>query len=86
MTLFIVVTAVLSAIYLWWGIRFLPAERWQMAAAVPVSREADGSWQGVNITWYGILSANAYGAAALLFLALAASSVRRSSSPSPPLA
>ncbi|ABB31716.1 hypothetical protein GeomeDRAFT_0205 [Geobacter metallireducens RCH3] len=73
MTLFIVVTAVLSAIYLWWGIRFLPAERWQMAAAVPVSREADGSWQGVNITWYGILSANAYGAAALLFLALAAS-------------
>jgi len=44
-----------------------------MAAAVPVSRVADGGWRGVNITWYGILSANAYGAATLLFLALAAS-------------
>jgi len=73
MTIFLSICALLATVYLWWGIRFLPAERWQMAAAVPVARDADGGWRGVNITWYGILSANAYGAAALLFLALAAS-------------
>lgn len=70
---FLSICAILSTVYLWWGIRCLPSERWQMAAAVPVARDADGGWRGVNITWYGILSANAYGAAALLFLALAAS-------------
>ncbi|RNC70399.1 MAG: prolipoprotein diacylglyceryl transferase [Desulfuromonadales bacterium] len=69
---FLSICTLLSTVYLWWGIRCLPAERWQMAAAVPVARDPDGGWRGVNITWYGILSANAYGAAALLFLALAA--------------
>lgn len=69
----LLVCSILSCLYLWWGIAVLPAERWQMAAAVPVARDADGGWRGVNITWYGILSANAYVAAAALFLALAGS-------------
>jgi prolipoprotein diacylglyceryltransferase len=73
MSLFLMLIAVLSVIYLWWGIRCLPAERWQMAATVPFARDPDGSWRGVNITWYGILSANAYVAAVALFLSLAAS-------------
>lgn len=49
--------------YLWWGIRSLPAERWQIAAAVPLVKDDTGSWRGVNLTWYGILSANAYAVA-----------------------
>ena len=40
-----------------WGVRTLPAERWQMLAAVPVSKAADGSWRGVNLTFYGFFSA-----------------------------
>ncbi len=40
-----------------WGARTLPAERWQMLAAVPVAKAADGSWRGVNLTFYGFFSA-----------------------------
>lgn len=40
-----------------WGVRTLPAERWQMLAAVPVAKSADGSWRGVNLTFYGFFSA-----------------------------
>lgn len=73
MHLMFLVCLILSCLYLWWGIAVLPAERWQMAAAIPLARDADGAWRGMNITWYGILSANAYVAAAALFLALAGS-------------
>jgi hypothetical protein len=40
-----------------WGVRTLPAERWQMLAAVPVAKSADGSWRGLNLTFYGFFSA-----------------------------
>lgn len=43
-----------------WGGRTLPAERWQMLASVPLTRNAEGLWQGLNLTWYGFLSALAY--------------------------
>jgi len=53
-----------------WGVRTLPAERWQMLAAVPVAKAADGSWRGVNLTFYGLFSATgtAFGFAMMLFL------------------
>ena len=56
--------------YLWWGFRCLPAERWQIAAAVPVAKDAAGHWHGLNLTWYGILTANAYVVATALALIL----------------
>ena len=62
--------AAFSAIYLCWGVKTLPGERWQIAAAVPRQKSGDGSWAGVNLTWYGILTANAYLAATLLALVL----------------
>lgn len=40
-----------------WGIRTLPAERWQMLAAIPLAKAADGSWRGLNLTFYGFFSA-----------------------------
>jgi len=52
--------AICCTAYLWWGVRVLPAERWQIAASVPLARDSTGSWRGLNLTWYGILSANAY--------------------------
>jgi prolipoprotein diacylglyceryltransferase len=61
---------VLAACYLAWGIRRLPAEGWQFVAAVPFRKRADGAWHGINLTWYGILSANAYAAAVLLAVVL----------------
>jgi hypothetical protein len=55
--LFITALAVgLSAILIW-GVRTLPAERWQMLAAVPLVKTADGSWRGLNLTYYGFFSA-----------------------------
>lgn len=47
------------------GFRTLPRERWQVLATLPLSKEADGSWRGLNVTWYGLLSANAYAAGIL---------------------
>jgi prolipoprotein diacylglyceryltransferase len=33
----------------------LPRERWQFFASIPVKKENEGSWQAVNITWYGLI-------------------------------
>ena len=53
-----------------WGVRTLPAERWQMLAAVPIAKSADGSWRGLNLTFYGFFSATgtAFGFAIMLLL------------------
>jgi prolipoprotein diacylglyceryltransferase len=69
-TTFIVTLSALCAGYLFWGMRTLPHEGWQIAAAVPLRKKTDGEWQGVNLTWYGILTANAYLAAVCLALVL----------------
>ena len=50
----------LLSVYFWWGFSCLPAEKWQIVAAVPSSRTEQGHWQGINYTWYGLLTANAY--------------------------
>jgi len=55
-----------------WGFRVLPRERWQILATVPVIKTADGNWRGVNLTYYGLLSATAYAVAVLVLLVLTA--------------
>ena len=42
-----------------WGIKTLPAERWQMIAAVPLTKNDNGEWRGLNLTYYGFFSATA---------------------------
>ena len=42
-----------------WGTRTLPSERWQMIAAVPMAKNGNGGWQGLNLTFYGFFSATA---------------------------
>ena len=37
---------------LYWGIRWLPGERWQILAAVPQRKMSRGTWTGVNLTSY----------------------------------
>ena len=66
----LIILAVMICAYLYWGIKTLPRERWQILAAVPVRKRNDGEWSGVNLTWYGLLTANAYvvAVAALLIL------------------
>lgn len=69
-SMFIFVLAAFAALYLYWGVKMLPGEGWQIAAAVPTRKGVDGTWSGVNLTWYGILTANAYLAATMLALVL----------------
>lgn len=40
-----------------WGLVVLPRENMQMLAVLPRRRRADGSWEGLNLTWYGIMQA-----------------------------
>ncbi len=68
--LFLMALAVICGALLYLGCKYLPGERWQMLAAVPVKTEGTGSWQGVNLTWYGLLTANAYVMALLMLLVL----------------
>jgi hypothetical protein len=57
--------------YLSWGNRSLPHEHWQFMATMPRQRSsAGGPVEGVNLTWYGFFSANAYLVAVTLFLLL----------------
>ena len=65
--------ALILAGYLFWGIRTLPRERWQILASVPVRKKENGDWNGVNLTWYGLLTANAYAfAVVVLFILMGA--------------
>ena len=57
-TLFMAV--LLLTAYFWWGFTVLPGEKWQIVASVPSSRTEQGVWKGINFTWYGLLTANAY--------------------------
>jgi len=67
-TLFVAV--ILLTIYLWWGFRVLPSEKWQIIATVPSYKMQHGHWQGINYTWYGLLTANAYLVAVSVLLVL----------------
>lgn len=62
--------AALMVLYLWWGFKVLPAERWQIVATVPTGRSETGGWFGTNFTWYGLLTANAYLVAVMVLLIL----------------
>ena len=48
----VIFVAVLGAAFagaLAWGIKTLPAERWQMIAAIPLAKNGNGEWRGRNI-------------------------------------
>lgn len=46
----------------------LPRERWQFFASIPVSKDTEGSWQAVNITWYGLILSTATIFAVVVYL------------------
>ncbi len=71
--LFVAGLGLFMGLVLRWGFLNLPKEKWQMAAAVPLRKNGQGAWQGLNLTWYGIFSANAYAFSVVIFLILAVS-------------
>jgi len=55
--IFVVVLALLLALIMRWGFKHLPDEKWQILASVPLRKNETDSWTGVNLTYYGLLSA-----------------------------
>lgn len=58
-SLFLCTTAALFALAIALGWRYLPSDRFQVLAAVPVRQGEDQHWQGINFTWYGLILASA---------------------------
>ncbi|HIJ88523.1 MAG TPA: prolipoprotein diacylglyceryl transferase [Desulfuromonadales bacterium] len=69
-TMILLAAVITLSAYFWWGFRVLPGERWQVVASMPVAKTEQGCWQGVNFTWYGLLTANAYLVAVTVLLVL----------------
>ncbi len=55
--LFVIGLTLSLSVLIVWGVRTLPAERWQMLAAIPLAKAPDGTWRGLNLTFYGLFSA-----------------------------
>jgi hypothetical protein len=51
----------------------LPSENWQFFAAIPVKKNSGGEWQGLNITYYGVLTATGFALGFSVFLLMASS-------------
>jgi len=68
--LFVLSLGLLLGSIVHWAVRRLPDERWQFLASVPIVKDANGHWHGLNFTYYGLLTANAlvFGVALLIVL------------------
>ena len=56
-----------------WAFRTLPREEWQILAAIPRTRQANGGWSALNLTYYGLFTATGVTvAAAMVFVLMAA--------------
>ena len=53
--------------------RHLPEERWQFVASLPLRKNHDGSWQGLNLTFYGLFTGISGGLGVATFILLTAS-------------
>lgn len=74
--IFVLLLLMICGLMLFWGFRVLPRNGWQMLATLPVRPLGNGQWQGMNLTWYGLLTANAYLAAlSVLVILLGAAGV-----------
>ena len=54
-----------------WAFRHLPGEKWQIIATFPRQRKPDGTWRGVNLTYYGLFNALGIAAAVMVSVFLA---------------
>lgn len=58
--IFVAVLALAYTALLGWGFRHLPRERWQILATLPLRKDGNGHWRGLNLTVYGLVTAIAY--------------------------
>lgn len=53
-----------------WAFKTLPGEGWQILASVPRGKKENGSWNGLNLTYYGFFNATALSLAVGLWILL----------------
>jgi hypothetical protein len=70
--LFVGLCSLLTMLLFRWAFRHLPREKWQFMAAIPICKNADNGWQGINLTYYGFFNATAYTLAGTLVIVLTA--------------
>ena len=76
--LFVAALGITFFVYLIWGFRVLPGERWQILATLPWRQAASGEWLGRNLTYYGLFSSVAQlVSVAVIFLLFGAVGVSR---------
>ena len=56
---FVLLLGSLLASTVFWAFKRFPDERWQFLASVPIMKDPNGHWHGLNFTYYGLLTANA---------------------------
>ncbi len=66
---FVLALTFLFTILLVVSFKYLPRERWQIIASVPLAKRGQ-EWTGINLTFYGFFSATAYALGAALALVL----------------
>ncbi|KAF0158694.1 MAG: hypothetical protein FD159_963 [Syntrophaceae bacterium] len=71
--IFLLIFSGVIALLFAWAFRTLPAEGWQIVACLPGRKSPDGTWHGVNFTYYGFFNAVAYVFAVVMFLLMTGS-------------
>jgi hypothetical protein len=66
--IFTAALAVFFAAFYAAAFRILPDERWQIFASIPLRKTGEGTWSGVNITYYGLLTSTGYTIAFVIFI------------------
>jgi hypothetical protein len=68
--IFVAGVAVFLAILFSWSFSTLTKEKWQIIGAIPVKKNPQGDWTGINLTYYGFFNAWACTLAAAIFFLL----------------
>jgi hypothetical protein len=68
--IFVIGLSVVFAILFSWSFNTLTREKWQIIGAVPVRKNPQGDWIGINFTYYGFFNASACTLATAIFLLL----------------
>lgn len=71
--IFIAIVAAGLGIIYFWAFKHLPRERWQILGTIPLYKQTDGQWQGLNLTYYGVINASAVTFALIMTFILLAS-------------
>ena len=68
----VILVLILLPLYVF-AFKKFPSENWQFFATMPVKKNNGGEWQGLNLTYYGVLTATGFALGFSVFLLMASS-------------